>query len=109
MSTFVEYVLEDGSTLLVEAEEDYGGPTKASDASGNRIVEASKKLDEALASVKNSVGTFRRELAALETDEVEVSFGIKVVTEGGFFVIAKAGAEVNYTVTLKWKKPEVSE
>jgi hypothetical protein len=105
MATYIEYTLEDGSILLVEADEDYDGVVKASDSSGNRFVEASKTLNEALASVKQSVATFRHELSALETDEVEVSFGIKVVTEGGLFAIAKAGAEVNYHVTLKWKQP----
>jgi hypothetical protein len=107
MATYVEYTLDDGSTLLIETTEEYEGAIKAADdGSGNRIAPAERKFSEALASVKSAVATFRQELAALETDEVEVSFGLKVVSEGGLFAIARASAEVNYTVTLKWTKPE---
>jgi hypothetical protein len=106
MSTYVRYVLEDGTELLVETGDDQSGIQKASrDEAGNEIVPADKKFTEALAGVKSSVMAFRKELATLEMDEVEVTFGIKVVTSGGLFAVVKASAEVNYTVTLKWKNP----
>jgi hypothetical protein len=109
MTTYIEYQLEDGSTLLVETAE---APQKPGISPAGRreegkdvIIPAPKGFQEALAGVKSSVTTLREELAALKTDEVEVQFGIKVTSSGGIFAIVQASAEVNYTVTLKWKKP----
>lgn len=36
-------------------------------------------------------------------DEVEVKFGLKLNAEAGA-IIALAGAEANYEITLKWKR-----
>lgn len=108
MSTYMKYVLDDGTELLVETGDEQSGIQRASnDNAGNEVIPADKKFTEALAGVKSSVMVFRKELAALEMDEVEVTFGIKVATSGGLFAVVKASAEVNYTVTLKWKNPTV--
>jgi hypothetical protein len=105
MPTYMKYVLEDGSELLVEAEDQPGIVEASQEEDGVEQVQADKTFNEALAGVKSSVIAFRQELAVLEMDEVEVTFGIKVATSGGLFAVVRASAEVNYTVTLKWKKP----
>src|SRR5215216_465730 len=38
--------------------------------------------------------------------EMEVSFGLGISGEVGNVAVGKAGAESNYTVTLKWTQPE---
>ena len=42
---------------------------------------------------------------ALHIEEGEVKFGLKALGEAGVFAIGKVGGEMNYEVTLKWKKP----
>ena len=107
MATYIEYTLEDGSTLLIETDESTEGAIKAADASGNIIIKAEAKLKDALAAVSQSVATLQKGLSELEADNVEVTFGIKTVGEVGLFAVCKAGAEVNYEVKLTWAKKEV--
>jgi len=104
MATYVEYTLEDGSTLLVEVDESTGGAIKAADASGNVIIKAEEKFKDALKSVRTSVAAMWQGLADLDADDVEVTFGIKAVGEVGVFAVCKAGTEVNYEVKLTWTK-----
>lgn len=107
MAIYIEYTLTDGGTLWVEADESISGAIKAADASGNMIIKAEKMLQDSLASVRQSAMDLRQGLSGLQADEVEVTFGIKVVGEAGFFVVGKTGGEVNYGVTLRWTKKEV--
>lgn len=106
MATYIEYSLEDGGTLWIEANETTRGAIKAADASGNVVIEAKKLFQDALASVRQSAVALRQGLSLLDADEVEVTFGIKTVGEAGFFVVGKTGAEMNYEVTLRWTKKE---
>lgn len=108
VATYIEYELEDGSTLLVEIKEQEGGVQKAARGQdGNVIIKASQKFQAALASVKQSAATLRQELDELKADEVEVKFGLKTTGELGNFAIGKVGVEANYEVTLKWSnKPK---
>jgi len=106
MTTYIEYELEDGTTLLIEAEEQRtGGVRKASvDKDGNVIQKSGAKFQDALAGVKASARLLREQLNELEAEEVEVTFGLKTTGEAGFFAVGKVGMEANYTVKLKWGK-----
>lgn len=106
MATYIEYTLEDGSTLLVEVDASTEGAIKAADSSGNLIIKAEKQFKDALASVKQSVKMLGRELSELAPDEVEVTFGIKTTGEAGMFAVCKVGGEMNYEVKLRWSKQE---
>jgi hypothetical protein len=108
MTTYIEYQLEDGTTLLIEADEPkVGGVTKASrDKDGNIVKSAGKKFEAALAAVRSSAAALRAQLEELRADEVTVAFGLKTTGEAGNFAIGKVGMEANYTVTLKWSNKE---
>ncbi len=105
MPTYFEYTMEDGSVLIVEGEAQGEGIVKAS-RGGMDVVEAGKKFSEALASVRGSLKDLVAELDALQVDAAEVRFGLKAVGEAGVFAVGKVGGEINYEITLKWKKPE---
>lgn len=105
MPTYIEYTMEDGSTVLVEGETAAGGMVRAS-RSGVDVVQAGKKFTEALASVRGSLKALIDEMGALKVEEAEVKFGLKAIGEAGVFAVGKVGGEINYEVTLKWKKPE---
>ncbi len=104
MTTFIEYQLEDGTTILVQAQEQRAtGLTKVSrDKVGNVINSVNQKFADAFAGVKSSALIMRNQLEAVKADEVEVTFGLTATGEFGNFAIGQIGAEANYEVTLKW-------
>src|SRR5512145_136931 len=105
MSTYVEYKDDDGSTILVELEEATGGIVRAASKNGVSVIESGKKFKEAFASVRSNIKDLITEMEALQIEEGEVKFGLKALAEAGIFAVGKMGGEVNYEVTLKWKKP----
>jgi hypothetical protein len=105
MIRLVEFPLEDGTTILVEIDEpEQGGLVKVSRA-GDAIAKAQQTLEKALEKVKPAAQSIILQLRKLHDapDEIEVAFGLKLSAEAGA-VLASAGAEANYTVTLKWVK-----
>jgi hypothetical protein len=107
MKRLVEFPLEDGTTMLVEiAEPDQGGLVKASRA-GEMIVKAQLSLEKSLEKVKPAAEHVIAQLRKIQDspDEVQVAFGLKLSADAGA-VLASAGAEANYIVTLKWVKSE---
>lgn len=104
MSTYIEYKNEDGSTVLVELAEATGGVVRAS-RHGLSVVESGKKFREAFSSVRGTITDIVAEMDALHIEEGEVKFGLKALGEAGVFAIGKVGGEMNYEVTLKWRKP----
>ena len=103
MATYIEYELEDGTTVLIESSEPESGVVRASrDKEGNVIKKAGQKFEAALAGIKPWADALRQQLDDLLADEIEVTFGVKAVGEAGNFAVGKVGAEANYEVTLKW-------
>jgi len=103
MATYIEYELEDGTTVLIESSEPESGVVRASrDKEGNVIKKAGQRFEAALAGIKPWADALRRQLDDLLADEIEVTFGVKAVGEAGNFAVGKVGAEANYEVTLKW-------
>jgi hypothetical protein len=103
MKKLIEFPLEDGTSMLVEIEEpEHGGLVKAS-RSDDVITKAHQTLEKSLEKVKPAAQFVIQKLRELHDapDEVQVSFGLKLSAEAGA-VLASAGAEANYTVTLKW-------
>lgn len=104
MPTYIEYKLDDDSTVLVELEEETSGVVRAS-RNGLKVVESGKNFSEAFSSIRGSIKAILAELDALQIEEGEVKFGLKALAEAGVFAVGKVGGEMNYEVTLKWKKP----
>jgi hypothetical protein len=104
MTTYIEYQLEDDTTILVQIDEPpVGGIAKASrDTVGNVIASVNQRFEEAFAGARQSALVLRRQLKEMQADEVEVTFGLKATGELGNFAIGQVGAEANYTVRLKW-------
>ena len=107
MTQLVEFILEDGSNILIEAEETEveGEMIRVSPRSTSReIVNISNKtFVESLNIVKPVANTILNRLKDLskQPEEVEVSFGISMDLKAGMFISANTGA--NFKVTLTWK------
>jgi Trypsin-co-occurring domain 1 len=105
MTTYVQYQIDDDTTILIAAPEDLSGPTKASAFERAQVIETSTKFQQALKSAMAQARSFLQELESLHVDEGEIKFGLTTAGELGF-AIGKVGLDVNYEVTLKWKVPE---
>lgn len=104
MTTYVEYELSDGTTVLVEARDaKSSGVVKASRSGENVIIKAGKKFGEALEGVQAQAKEFVAKLKPTEADEIEVKFSLKSTGELGNFAVGSVGVEAAYEVTLKWK------
>jgi hypothetical protein len=105
MPTYIEYRNADGSTVLIELAEATSGIVKTASKDGINVVESSKKFSEAFASIRGTIKDLVAEMDALKVEEGEIKFGLKALAEAGVFAVGKVGGEMNYEVTLKWKKP----
>ncbi len=107
MKRLVEFPLEDGSNIWVEVDEPEGaGWNERVSRRGDKTVEkANQSFEKALDKVKptaNAVISKLRDLS-YSPDEITVEFGLKFNAKAGA-VLAAAGIEANYKVTLKWNK-----
>jgi hypothetical protein len=105
MPTYIEFTMEDGSTVLVESESSAGAVVRSSRGGGYDIIQTGKRFTDALVSIRGTLKAIISEMDALKIEEAEVKFGLKALGEAGVFAVGKVGGEMNYEVTLKWKKP----
>jgi len=105
MSTFYEYDLGDGATVLIEGPDRSGGSTVRGVFKEDSIVKVENKFSEALKGAKLQAQMLLDEIKELQVDEAEVKFGLTAAGEVGNLAIGKIGMGVNYEVTLKWKMP----
>ena len=100
--------MEDGSTVVVEVDESEseGGVVRA--ARPGEIAETAKQtFEDALARIQPAAEAIIGRLRELTEppDEAAVEFGIKMSASVGA-IFAWGGGEVNFIVTLRWKRKE---
>jgi hypothetical protein len=109
MKQLIEFPLEDGGHILVEVYEDdaQSSIVRASLDVDETIKKAQQTFESAMDKVKPAASAVIAKIRSLHDvpDEVEVQFGLKLNAEAGA-IVASAGVEANYTVTLKWKKEQ---
>ena len=103
----IEFPMEDGTTLVVEVEEPIPEGVVRAARPGEIAERAGQTFEAALEKVKPMAATVvsrLRELAQ-SPDEIHVEFGIKLSASAGA-VLASAGVEGNYKVTVVWRGPQ---
>lgn len=108
MKRLIEFPLNDGSSVVVEVDEPDVERGVAKAARPGEVAERAKETFEAaLERIRPAAATIIGKLRDLvdPPDEIEVEFGIKLTAEAGA-VLASAGVEANYRVTLTWKRTE---
>lgn len=111
MRHLIEFPLEDGNILVIEADwpKAEGGIVPA--ARPDEIaVKAVQTFEAALEKVKPAATAIIDKLRSLADapDEVSVEFGLKMSAEAGA-VVAAVGTEANYKVILKWAEKNKRE
>lgn len=104
MPHLIEFPLEGGGSVVVEVTEPVEGMIPAA-TPGEVVAKADQTFEAALDRVRPAAQAILRKLRSLEEppDQVQVEFSIKMNLKAGA-VVASAGAEANYKVTLTWKQ-----
>jgi hypothetical protein len=111
VSRLVEVPLSSGGSITVEVEEARGGRTMRGGDRGMEVLERSQQtLEEGLGVIAPALRELLGELRAVSRDlsEIEVELGLKLTGEAGM-VVARAGAEANFRVLVRWRRPDESE
>jgi Trypsin-co-occurring domain 1 len=106
MAEIVRFEVGAGSVLVETEEDTFGVDQVARGPDG--VVEAGRRLEDALGSVRDAAASSLDVLRQLSPDGVEVEFGIKLAGEAGA-IIAKASSEGHFTVKLSWTPSNSSD
>jgi hypothetical protein len=104
-SQVVEMPLAEGGTVLVEVDDLYEGPVVRGGRSGSIVPPIGEPLEQVLAGLGPATRAVLNQLRGLADSpgEIHVEFAIKLTTDARI-IIAKAGAEANFKVSLKWTR-----
>ena len=104
MKRLVEFPQEDGTSVVVEIDDSMpeGGVVRAA-RPGEIAERASQTFEAALSKIKPMAGAIFTTLKDLAQcpEQIQVEFGVKITASAGA-VLASAGVEGNYKVTLTW-------
>jgi len=100
VSDVVRFHLDEESTVLVEVADDAFGIERVS-RGADGVMEAGRRLTDALDSVRDAAQASVNVLRTLSPDGLEMQFGVKLAGEAGA-LIAKTAAEGHFSVTLTW-------
>lgn len=106
MKRLIEFPLEDGSTILVEVDEpESAGGTARVSRGDKTVAKANQTFESALDKIKPTANAVISKLRDLieQPDEICVEFGLKFNAKSDI-ILASAGIEANFKVTLKWQK-----
>ena len=106
MKRFIEFPLEDGSTIVVEVNEpeEEHGTRRAARGSEGVPEHAPQTFEQALSKIRPATEKVITTLRGLvqKPNEIEMEFGFSLSVEAGA-VIASASTQANYKVTRRWK------
>ncbi len=110
MKRLVEFPLEEGGSIIIEVDEpEREGITRA--GRGDTIIKAKETLEGALNHILPATKSIVEKLRSIgnSPNEIEIGFGVKLTTDAKA-IIASAGAEANFDVTMRWtsKQEETS-
>jgi hypothetical protein len=104
MKRFIEYKMANGETITAEVDEPEPlGVEPVSLRDWVKPKPAQVTFEEALDKVTPSTAAVINKLSSIGLKHIEVEFGLKMNATAGV-VIASAGVEANYKITLTWEK-----
>jgi hypothetical protein len=113
MTQYIQFATEDGSSILVEVEEEEVSPPPGLVKAGlqdklkQTVGTAQSTFSETInTTIKHNVNAFIESVQCLSEPptEMEVTFGLKMTGEVGNVAVCKGSGEVNYGVKLVWKQ-----
>lgn len=107
MKRLIEFPLEDGTTIMVEADEVSAAGTLRGAHAAELAEKAKQTFEASLERIKPVAEGIIAKLRELSDrpEQVAVEFGIKLSAAAGV-VLASSGVEANFKVTLTWKREQ---
>ncbi len=105
MSRALGHIKTAGGTVTFDVDEadiDSAGPERVSRKGDTIVAELDDTLEQALAAAQPAAKAILDKFGALNPETITVEFGLRLDISAGA-VIAKAGAEAHFTVTLQWE------
>ena len=99
----VRFESTDGSTMLVEVDDDAFGVERVARRRGGGVIEAGERLEEVLARARSTIGAVVDSVRSFAPDEYEIEFGLKLNAEAGA-VVARTAVEGHFTIKLVWRR-----
>lgn len=105
MSRFVEVPLSSGGSITVEVDDVGGAATMRGDRGTDLLERAGRTLEQSLETIAPALHEVLDKLRGVSTElsQIEVELGLKLTGEAGM-VIARAGAEANFRVLVRWER-----
>lgn len=103
MNEVVRYEVGSGTVLVEVDANSYGVDHPARNEQG--IVNAGRRLEDALASIRPAAAAAVEALRELAPDHMEIQFGVKLAGEAGA-IIARNAADSHFTVRMSWAGTE---
>ena len=102
--TVVEFPLEDGGVVLVEAADYHGSVVTRGGGTAEAVARAERSFEAALGTIRTVAEAVLGQLQPLtrHPDEVAVTFGLELTAKSGALLVA-AGATAQLHVQLTWK------
>ncbi|MGC2374512.1 MAG: CU044_2847 family protein [Solirubrobacteraceae bacterium] len=107
MSRLVEVPLASGGSITVEVDDVGGARTMRGGDRGAELVErGGRTFEESLGTIVPALHEIVEKLRGVssELSQIEVELGLKFTGEAGM-VVARAGAEANFRVLVRWERP----
>lgn len=108
MSRFIEVPLASGGSITVEVDEEVGTARtmRGGDRGAELVERGGRTLEESLETVAPALQELLEKLRGVSTElsQIEVELGLKLTGEAGI-VVARAGAEANFRVLVRWQRP----
>ena len=104
MAKYVEFPLEGGGSIYIEATEEIGRGSAGflrGEGSGQK---AEQSFDSTVESVRRSADLMLAKLRGLGTapDELQITFSLKASQELGGLMVSRGPQDSNFNVTLRW-------
>jgi hypothetical protein len=107
VTELVRFAAEDGSSVIVEVDDDSPGVEQISrDERG--VAEAAERIEAAFGAARPAIRSLASMLKQLAPDEHEVEFGLKLTAEAGA-IVAKTAGEAHFKVKLHWRRDTQAE
>ena len=104
MDSLVEFDLEDGGTVLIQAD---GSPAITTRGGGRSQEKAEQSLERAAETIRPAAETMLATFIGMENapSEISLEFGVQFSAEAGAFIGSVSGG-ANFAVTVKWIRPD---
>ncbi|MEP7357920.1 MAG: CU044_2847 family protein [Anaerolineales bacterium] len=111
MAKYVEFPLEGGGSIFIEATEETGRGSAGFLRGEDAGAKSAQSFDSTLESIRRSADLMLSKLRGLSTapDELAITFSLKASQELGGLMVSKGAQDTNFNVTLRWMSDKGKE